>query len=247
MTFFDLFVEYAPLFLEATGVTLRLTAVALVIAMGLGAVIAWMVMSRVAPLRWLATAYIGVIRGTPLIAQIFVLYFGIAEVIRLDMFWAGAIALALHNSAYIAEIFRSGFQAVPRGLVEASRSLGMSKRKTLRRVQAPLALRTTLPVLGNQYIIAVKDSSLVAFIGMTELFRTSQNLAARNYEPLMMYLMVSVYYLAIVLVLTLVVNRLEHSLSKHRRPVAGAGSDDGDKDAGWLPGWVRSRKTEGRV
>lgn len=226
MNFVDYFVEYYPLFLDATWVTLRLTAVALLIAMVLGAVIAWMVMSPSWPLRWLATAYIGVIRGTPLIAQIFVLYFGIAQIVRLEMFWAGAFALAAHNSAYIAEIFRSGFQAVPKGLVEASRSLGMSKRKTLRRVQAPLALRTTLPVLGNQYIIAVKDSSLVAFIGMTELFRTSQNLAARNYEPLTMYLMVSVYYLAIVLILTFVVNRLERSLNKHRRPTESSRSPE---------------------
>ncbi|GAA1153511.1 amino acid ABC transporter permease [Ornithinicoccus hortensis] len=220
MSFIDRFVEYAPLFLDASLITLRLTAVALVIAMVLGAVIAWMVMSKWAPLRWLATAYIGLIRGTPLIAQIFVLYFGISEILRLDAFWAGSFALAAHNSAYIAEIFRSGFQSVPKGLVEASRSLGMGRRDTLRRVQAPLALRTTLPVLGNQYIIAVKDSSLVSFIGMRELFKTSQNLQAQNYEPLQMYLMVSVYYLVIVLILTFVVNRLERSLNKHRRVAA---------------------------
>lgn len=220
MSFFDYFVEYAPLFIEASWVTLRLTAVALAIAMVLGAVIAWMAMSKFGPLRWLATAYVGVIRGTPLIAQIFVLYFGITEIIKMPAFWAGGLALAAHNSAYIAEIFRSGFQSVPKGLIEASRSLGMSKRKTLRRVQAPLALRTTLPVLGNQYIIAVKDSSLVSFIGMTELFQMSRILQASNYEPLQMYIMVSIYYLVIVLVLTFVVNRLEFSLSKHRRAVA---------------------------
>lgn len=244
MNFFEYFVEYYPLFLEATWITLRLTAVALVIAMVLGAVIAWMVMSSWWPLRWLGTAYIGVIRGTPLIAQIFVLYFGLSEIVLLEAFWAGSLALAAHNSAYIAEIFRSGFQSVPKGLVEACRSLGMSRRNTLRRVQAPLALRTTLPVLGNQYIIAVKDSSLVAFIGMTELFRTAQNLAARNYEPMQMYLMVSLYYLAIVLTLTFVVNRLERSLSKHRRPTKSGDSSGGGMK---LPSWVRNRTSEGRV
>lgn len=245
MSFFDRLVEYAPLFIEASWVTLRLTAVALAIAMVLGAVIAWMAMSRFGPLRWLATAYIGVIRGTPLIAQIFVLYFGISEIVKMPAFWAGALALAAHNSAYIAEIFRSGFQAVPKGLVEATRSLGMSRRKTLRRVQAPLALRTTLPVLGNQYIIAVKDSSLVSFIGMTELFQTSRNLQAQNYEPLQMYLMVSIYYLIIVLVLTFVVNRLEHSLSKHRRPVEGS-PGDGD-GGGFRPRWLKNRTTEAQA
>lgn len=243
MKFFDRFAEFAPLFLEATWVTLRLTAVALVVAMVLGAVIAWMVMCRFRPLRWLATAYIGVIRGTPLIAQIFVLYFGISELVKLPAFWAGALALAAHNSAYIAEIFRSGFQAVPTGLVEASRSLGMSRRKTLRRIQAPIALRTTLPVLGNQYIIAIKDSSLVAFIGMPELFQTSRNLAASTYEPLQMYLMVSVYYLVLVLVLTYVVHRLEFSLSKHKRPVA-SNSSGGNEQNGTTPVATTSRSSD---
>ncbi|WP_010148018.1 amino acid ABC transporter permease [Serinicoccus profundi] len=218
MDFVSLFAEYAPLFLEATWVTLSLTAVSLVLAMVAGAVVAWMAMSAVRPLRWLATAYIGLVRGTPLITQIFIIYFGLAYVVTLPAFWAGALALAFHNSAYIAEIIRSGFQAVPKGLTEAARSLGMSRLKTLKRVQAPLALRTTLPVLGNQYIIAVKDSSLVAFIGMTELFRTSQNMAASTYQPLTSYVVVAIYYLAIVLVLTLLVNRLESRLSKHRRP-----------------------------
>lgn len=216
--FFELFVEYAPLFLEATWVTLRLTAAALAMAMVGGALVAAMVMSKVRPLRWLATAYIGLVRGTPLITQIFIIYFGLTELVVLPAFWAGAFALAFHNSAYIAEIFRSGFLSVPTGLTEAARSLGMSKAKTLKRVQAPLALRTTLPVLGNQYIIAVKDSSLVSFIGMTELFRTSQNMAASTYQPLTAYTVVAVYYLVIVLALTALVGWLEHRLSAHRRP-----------------------------
>jgi polar amino acid transport system permease protein len=217
MNFFEYVVDTAPLFLEATQVTLRLTATALVIAMVLGSFVAAMSMSSVAVLRWIATGFIGIIRGTPLIAQIFVLYFGISEILLLQAFWAGAIALAIHNSAYIAEIIRSGFQSVPKGLNEASRSLGMSRVKTLRRVRAPLALRAILPVLGSQFIIAVKDSSLVAFIGMTELFQTSRNLAASTYQPLTMYMIVSLYYLAIVLVLTFLVNRLEYRLSAHRR------------------------------
>ncbi|HET6561918.1 MAG TPA: amino acid ABC transporter permease [Marmoricola sp.] len=217
MDFFDYLADTAPLFLEATQVTLRLTATALAMAMVLGAGVAAMAMSSVGPLRWLAAGFIGIIRGTPLIAQIFVLYFGISEIILMPAFWAGAVALAVHNSAYIAEIIRSGFQSVPDGLNEACRSLGMSRMQTLRRVRAPLALRAILPVLGSQFIIAVKDSSLVSFIGMTELFQTSRNLAASTYQPLTMYLIVSLYYLAIVLALTFIVNRLEHRLAAHRR------------------------------
>ncbi|WP_221932988.1 amino acid ABC transporter permease [Tessaracoccus rhinocerotis] len=218
--FFELFAEYAPLFLEASWVTLRLTAAALLMAMVGGALVSALAMSRVRILKWIATVYIGIVRGTPLITQIFIIYFGLAYIITLPAFWAGALALAFHNSAYIAEIIRSGFQAVPKGLVEAARSLGMSRAKTLKRVQAPLALRTTLPVLGNQYIIAVKDSSLVSFIGMTELFQTSRNMAASTYQPLTAYIVVAVYYLVIVLALTALVSWLEHRLSAHRRPAA---------------------------
>ncbi len=210
-----MFARYAPIFVEATGVTLSLTALALVFAGILGAGVAAMAMSPFAPLRWLAAGFIGLIRGTPLIAQLFLLYFGLSSIIVLDKFWAGAVALGIHNSAYIAEIIRSGFQSVPKGLVEAARSLGMSRERTLRRVQAPLAFRTMLPVLGSQFIIAVKDSSLVAFIGLTELFRTAQNVTAASYKPLSSYAIVSVYYLAIVLVLTAVVNRLEKRMGRY--------------------------------
>ena len=211
--------EYYPLFVEATWVTLKLSLLSIAMALPLGALVAWLSMSRFGPPRWLAGGFIWLIRGTPLITQIFVLYFGLQKVVLLSAFWAGAIALAVHNSAYIAEIIRSGFQSVPKGLTEASRSLGLSRMKTLKRVQAPLALRTTLPVLANQFIIAVKDSSLVSFIGMTELFQTARNAAAETYEPLESYLAVAVFYLALVLALTLLVNLLERRLSKHRRPV----------------------------
>ncbi|MDO5739064.1 MAG: amino acid ABC transporter permease [Ornithinimicrobium sp.] len=216
--FLAIFTQYAPLFLEASWVTLRLSAAAIVMAMFLGSLIAAMAMGRVRALRWIATAYIGLVRGTPLITQIFIIYFGLVAIVALPAFWAGALALAFHNSAYIAEIIRSGFQAVPSGLTEAARSLGMSRTKTLKRVQAPLALRTTLPVLGNQYIIAIKDSSLVSFIGMTELFQTSRNVASSTYQELTAYIIVALYYLVIVLALTAVVNWLEHRLSAHRRP-----------------------------
>ena len=211
-----MFAEYAPLFLEATGVTLSLTAFALLFAIVLGSGVAAMTMSGIPPLRWLASAFIGLIRGTPLIAQLFLIYFGLTNIIVLDKFWAGAIVLGVHNSAYIAEIIRSGFQSVPKGLVEACRSLGMSRKRTLVRVQAPLSFRAILPVLGSQFIIAVKDSSLVAFIGLNELFRTAQNLTATNYQAMTTYAIVSVYYLSIVLVLTAVVNRMEKRLGRYK-------------------------------
>lgn len=211
--------ESAPLFLPAAWLTVRITATALAVAMVLGSLVAALAMSALAPLRWLGNGFIGLIRGTPLLTQIFILYFGMTIIVALPAFWAGAIALAVHNSAYIAEIFRSGFQSVPAGLTEASRSLGMSKLKTLRRVRWPLALRTMLPVLGSQLIIAVKDSSLIAFVAVPELFQTAIRLTAQTYEPMTYYLIVALWYLAIVLILTVLVNLLERRLSHHLKPV----------------------------
>lgn len=210
--------ESTPLFLPAAWLTIRLTATAVALAMILGSLVAALSMSSVPPLRWLGNGFIGLIRGTPLLTQIFILYFGLTIIVTLPAFWAGAIALAVHNSAYIAEIFRSGFQSVPVGLTEASRSLGMSRMQTLRRVRGPLALRTTLPVLGSQLIIAVKDSSLVAFVALPELFQTAIRLTAQTYKPLTYYIIVALWYLLIVLILTLGTNLLEKRLSRHLKP-----------------------------
>lgn len=215
--FLNAIVDSYPLFFKAAWVTLRMSALAIAMALVGGALIAAASSSRIAPLRWLATGYVGVIRGTPLLTQMFILYFGLTEIYLLSGFWAAAIGLAVHNSAYIAEIFRSGFQAVPAGLTEASRSLGMSKMKTLRRVRGPLALRTTLPVLGNQFIIAVKDSSIAAFVTVPELFFQARQYTASTYASLTYYIIVAFYYLIIVLLLTFLVNRVEHRLSAHRR------------------------------
>lgn len=217
MSFVERVLDSWPLFFQGLWITLALSAAALVMAVPGGALVAWAAMSRVSPLRWLANAYIGLVRGTPLITQIFVLYFGISALVLLSGFWAAAIALAFHNSAYIAEIYRSGFQSVPHGLTEASRSLGMSKLKTLRRVRAPIAVRTMLPALGNQFIIAVKDSSLAAFVTVPGLFWHARQLSSSEYEPLVYYVIVALYYLVIVMLLTLLVNRLESRLSAHRR------------------------------
>ncbi|HET8600178.1 MAG TPA: amino acid ABC transporter permease [Segeticoccus sp.] len=217
MDFIKALFDSWPLFLQGMGITLALSVVSLLMAVPGGALVAWLAMSRIAPLRWLATAYIGLVRGTPLITQIFVLYFGLTGLFLLSGFWAASIGLAFHNSAYIAEIYRSGFQAVPAGLTEASRSLGMSRVKTLRRVRAPLAVRTMLPALGNQFIIAVKDSSLAAFVTVEDLLWHARSLVDSTYQPLRYYIIVALYYLVIVLILTFLVNRLEFRLSRHRR------------------------------
>jgi len=194
-------------------VTLRLTAASIVIGMVFGLFFALLKLSPFRLLQTFANFYITIVRATPLIVQIFVLYFGFTEIISFSPFWAASLALAFHNGAYIAEIFRGGIQSIDRGQMEAARSLGMTSTMAMRRIVLPQAFKRTIPPLGNQFIIGLKDSSLAAFIGMTEIFNRSRQFVSSTYLELEFYIMAALYYLIIVLVFTWLVNKLEYRLS----------------------------------
>jgi His/Glu/Gln/Arg/opine family amino acid ABC transporter permease subunit len=214
MSFLELVVNSFPVLLAGLRITLLLTLASVVLAVVIGAPIAVMRTSAIAPLRWVAHGYIAVVRGVPLIALMFVIYFGIVSVLRVDAFTAGALGLGIHTSAYVAEIFRSGFLAVPRGQTEAARSIGMSRVVTVRRVVGPQAIRVVIPALANQMIITLKDSAVASFITVDELFLRAQRLSAANFQPLAFYVIVSVYYLIVVGLMTLGANRMERAFSK---------------------------------
>jgi polar amino acid transport system permease protein len=213
MHFFDVFFSSSDLFINGLWLTLQLTAASLVIAFFIGLLFALFKISNIKILDWIADVYIWIVRGTPLIVQIFVLFYGLYEIIQLNAFWAGTAGLAFHNGAYIAEIIRGSIQSVDKGQREAGRSLGMSGVLTMRRIILPQAFRRAIPPLGNQFIIGLKDSSLVSFIGMQELFGVSNTQGSNNYDFLTYYLIVAIYYLFIVLILTVIVNRIEKKLS----------------------------------
>ncbi|UCZ55359.1 amino acid ABC transporter permease [Bacillus shivajii] len=212
-TFYSELLRTWPFFFEAAWLTLRLTVAAVIIGTGIGLVVALLKLSTIKPFNWVANIYITVIRGTPLIVQIFVLYFGLSGGFQLSDFWAVAFALAVHNSAYIAEIFRGAIQSIDNGQMEAGRSLGMNYGLSMRRIIMPQASRRAVPPLGNQFIIALKDSSLGAFVAMPELFRTAQNIAAGTLNTMETYIIVALYYLALVMILTLIVNKVEERLA----------------------------------
>lgn len=214
----DILLSSYPLFLKASWLTLKLTAVALLLGCGVGLIIAFFRISSSKVLNYIAHIYITVIRGTPLIVQIAILYFGISNLVTLSQFWAGAIALAVHNGAYIAEIFRGAIQSIDRGQMEASRSLGMSYPLAMRRIVLPQAFRRAIPSLGNQFIIGLKDSSLVAYVGMQDLWGTGLSEAASNYRQLETYMVVGLYYLVMITIFTYFVNRLEGRLATGRAP-----------------------------
>lgn len=211
--FFYHLIDKYPFFFKALLLTLQLTAAAMLIGLVIGLFFALLKLSPFALLRAIAQTYITIVRATPLIVQIFVLYFGFTEIIPLTPFWAASLALAFHNGAYIAEILRGGIQSIDRGQTEAARSLGMSKSLTMRRIVMPQALKRSVPPLGNQFIIGLKDSSLAAFIGMTEVFNRSRQFVSATYLELEFYIMAALYYLLIVLIFTWLVNKLEIRLS----------------------------------
>jgi len=214
MHFINTFIDSIDIFTSATLVTLQLTAVSILLAIVLGLFIAILKLTNIKILNWIADIYIWIIRGTPLVVQIFVLYYGMTSFFLLSAFWSAAIALGIHNGAYIAEIFRGAVQSIDKGQREAGYSLGMSLPLTMRRIILPQAFRRSLPSLANQFIINLKDSAIAAFIGMQELFGTATSEGSNNFDYLTFYLIVAVYYLVLVLVLTFLVNRLEKRLAR---------------------------------
>lgn len=211
-TVYEVFMRTYPGFLEATLITLQITAVALVLGTVLGLIFALMKISRSKVLQTIANFYITIIRGTPLIVQIMFLYFGITTLIVLSGFWAGAIALGIHNGAYIAEIFRGAIQGIDKGQREASSSLGMTRAQSMRRIVFPQALKRSIPPLGNQFIITLKDSSLVYIISVPELFAMANREAAQSFQSLETYLVVGVYYLVLVMIFTYLLRLYENKL-----------------------------------
>lgn len=212
MQFLEDLIKYAPYFLQALQVTVTLTGASMAIGVMIGLFFAMLKISKRRVLNLLADLYIGIIRGTPLIVQIFFVYYGLVELVDFGQFWSASIALAVHSGAYIAEIFRAGIQSINRGQMEAARSLGMSYALAMRRIILPQALRRVVPPLGNQFIIGLKDSSLASFIAMDELFHIAQRFAASTFRSMEFYVMGGLYYLTLVVIFTLMVNALERRL-----------------------------------
>lgn len=211
-----------PIFFRAALLTLSLSLVAfMVVAVPVGLVVA---VSRVygpAPLRWLAVAYVEVVRGTPLLVQLTILYFGLPELgLKLDPFVAGALALGLNYAAAEAENYRAGLQAVPVGQLEAAWSLGMTTSQALRFVLGPQALRVAIPPMTNDFIALLKDSSLVSLVTLTELTKTYSSLGNSMRDHLGLGVVVALWYLAIGLPFALLARAAERRLGgRHRRPL----------------------------
>lgn len=210
--------KYLPLLLRGAVTTVELSVLAMALAVVAGLGVVWMRLYAVAPVRWLARAYVEVIRGTPLLIQLFLIYYGLPELgIRLNAFSAAILGLGLNYAASEAENYRAGIEAIPRGQMEAALALGLSRGQALRRIVLPQALRIVIPPVTNDFIAMFKDSSIVSVITMVELTKVYGMLAMSTYDYIGLGLMTAGIYFALSYPASILAGRLEKRLSHDRR------------------------------
>ena len=214
---FSIIPRYIPMLLQGAWTTLVLTAGAVGLGIILGLIAALMKMCRFLPLRWLANAYIELIRGTPQLVQLFLLFYGLPQLIGVNIpeYFGAILALGINSGAYVAEIVRAGIQAVDYGQTEGAYSLGMKPGLTMRYIILPQAVKNILPALGNEFIALLKSSSIVSVIGMTDLMRKSdiiRSITYRSFEPL---LTVALMYFIMTFTLSKLLNLYERRLKKN--------------------------------
>jgi glutamine transport system permease protein len=208
--------DAVPVLFQGTLITLKVTVISLLIALCIGLLIGLLSTARTKLLRGIAVTYVDLIRGTPLLVQIFIIYFGIpyALDIKLDEMFAGILAISLNAGAYMAEIFRAGIMSVDKGQMEAARSLGLNHVQAMRLVILPQAVRRMIPAFVNQAIVSLKDTSLLTVIGIRELTNSGEIIISGNYRFFEIWAAVGVFYFIIIHALTLYSRHLERRLSK---------------------------------
>ena len=203
---FELMVQAMPLLLTGAVVTVKITALSVFLGILIGLFVGIARISTYKIVHLAAVVYVDFLRGTPLLVQIFLVYFALPVLTgqRIDPFVAAIAACSINSSAYVAEIFRAGIQSIDAGQMEAGRSLGMTWTQTMRYIIVPQAARRVIPPLGNEFIALLKDSSLVSVIGFEELTRRGQLIIARTYASLEIWICVAIIYL----VMTVSISRL---------------------------------------
>jgi len=206
--------EYLPFLLLGVGITIRYTVLAFLLGSVMGLLISLGRVSRSKLLRYPCLWYVDFIRGTPLLAQVYLIHFGLPQVLGYRPVGSvdALVALTLNAAAYIAEIWRGGIESIERGQMEAARSLGMTYGQAMRQVILPQALRRVIPPLGNEFIALLKESSLVSVIGLEDLMMKAKMMAGRSFRPFEAYFTVALIYLVLTLTFARVLSRLEGRL-----------------------------------
>lgn len=216
---FGLIWDSLPLLIAGAGVTIEITAISVGLGFILGLVVSVYRLSGWKILKAVAVCYVNILRGTPLLVQIFLIYFALPMLIgqRINPFLAAVAACSINSGAYVSEIFRAGIQAVDRGQMEAGRSLGLSWMQTMWYIILPQAFRKVIPPLGNEFISMTKETSLVSVIGFEELTRRGQLIIAKTYGSFEIWLTVAAIYLVMTLSIAQLVSYLERRFATDDR------------------------------
>ena len=221
----SLLVQYGPALLRGFGITILCWGAGCLIGMVLGFILMLLRQIPVKPLRWVIRAYIEVIRGTPFLIQLFLLYSGGPSIgLRLEATAAGILGLGIYGSAYFAEIFRAGYQAVPKGQVEAALSLGMSYGSILRRVIVPAMLVSTIPAIVNMMAILTKETVVLSIITVPELMYEMQTMAAETFATFETIVGMALFYWLLVEVVSRLGRRLETRVTRFLTHASPQGS-----------------------
>jgi polar amino acid transport system permease protein len=198
-------------------VTFQVTTMSILLALVIGLLAGLGQISRTTLVNRIATVYVEVIRGIPLLVQLFYIYFALGKFLRLEGLPAAVIAMSFCYGAYMGEIFRAGIQAVPKGQMEAALALGMSRTQALWRVILPQTIKIILPPIGNEFIALLKDSSLVSILAISDLLRRGREFASTSFLYFESYTMVALIYLVLTLFLSRLVGIMEERLNRHGR------------------------------
>lgn len=210
--------SFGKILVKGLTVTIPLTAISFSLALVIAVAAAMLQFANVKAVKPLIRFYIWVIRGTPLLVQLFVVFYGLPKLgILIDPFPAAVLVFSINEGAYCAETVRAALESVPVGQLEAGYCVGMSYLQTMRRIVLPQAMRTAFPPLMNSLIGMLKDTSLAANITVTEMFMVTQRIVARTYEPLALYIEVGVIYLIFSTVLTKAQSVVERRLNAHMK------------------------------
>lgn len=207
--------KYGSFFLKGIKITILISLIGVALGSILGAFVALMKLSKIKIISWIASIYIEILRGTPMLVQVFIVFFGITAALGLDIsaLVCGTIALIINSSAYIAEIIRAGINAVDKGQMEAARSLGLNYRQTMKSVIMPQAIKNILPALGNEFVTLIKESSIVSTIGVGEIMFNAQVVQGISFDPFTPLLVAATLYFVLTFVLTRIMNMIEGRLN----------------------------------
>src|SRR5690625_705177 len=215
-----------PELLQGTWTTFTLTTSSIGLGLVLGTLLGMFRLARPWPVKMISSAYVWFFRGTPLLVQIFIIYYALPFAgLSLTRWQAGIAALSLNSAAYIAEIVRAGVQSIDRGQTEAAQALGLTGMQTAWHVILPQTFRRIIPPLGNEFIALLKDSSLVSVIALEELLRKGQMIVTRSFKPIELYMAIAVIYLLLTTIVSILLNFVERRLQ----------TTDKTEDAGGRP------------